>query len=79
MSYSEKKSPKKDDSSIEVEIHIPEGENPEVYTDEHEKMLGDSTDAWILYVDGFDEDGQRLYDPILGKTCHQCRYFLQPL
>ncbi|KAH6756013.1 hypothetical protein C2S52_023606 [Perilla frutescens var. hirtella] len=73
--YSErKKSPKKDHSSNSVvEIHIPEGENLEIYTDEHEMLLGDSIAAWTLYVDGFDEDGQRMYDPVLGKSCHQCR------
>ncbi|KAH6833821.1 hypothetical protein C2S53_009830 [Perilla frutescens var. hirtella] len=75
VSFSErKKSPKKDHSSNStVEIHIPEGENPEIYTDEHEMLLGDSIAAWTLYVDGFDEDGQRMHDPLLGRSCHQCR------
>ncbi|KAL7104667.1 hypothetical protein ACP275_08G260300 [Erythranthe tilingii] len=73
VSYSEKKIPKKESSAKKVEIHIPEGENPEIYTDEHEKLLGDSNSVWDLCVDGYDEDGQRIYDPIEGKSCHQCR------
>ncbi|XP_057787307.1 uncharacterized protein LOC131004626 [Salvia miltiorrhiza] len=74
-SYSEKRSPKKahSSSSQKVEIHIPAGENPEIYTEEHEKLLGDSVADWTLQVDGFDEDGVRIYDPYLGKSCHQCR------
>ncbi|KAL8047397.1 hypothetical protein ABFX02_08G239000 [Erythranthe guttata] len=73
VSYSEKKTPKKESSPNKVEIHIPEGENPEIYTDQHEKLLGDSNSVWDLCVDGYDEDGQRIYDPIDGKSCHQCR------
>ncbi|KAJ1398390.1 Zinc-finger domain of monoamine-oxidase A repressor R1 [Sesbania bispinosa] len=56
----------------EVEIHIPEGTNPEVYTEEQEKLLGDCETSWELYVDGYDEDGKRIYDPIKGEKCHQC-------
>ncbi|KAK7345973.1 hypothetical protein VNO80_20486 [Phaseolus coccineus] len=56
-----------------VEIFIPEGANPEVYTEEHEELLGDCESTWELYVDGYDEDGNRIYDPIKGETCHQCR------
>ncbi|KAK6150662.1 hypothetical protein DH2020_015594 [Rehmannia glutinosa] len=75
VSYSEKKTPKESKSSVEnVEIHIEEGEKPEIYTEAHEKLLGDSKAVWELLVDGYDEDGQRIYDPIEGKTCHQCRY-----
>ncbi|KAL0283072.1 UNVERIFIED_CONTAM: Cell division cycle-associated 7-like protein [Sesamum angustifolium] len=73
VSYSENKPPKKEDSVKDVEIHIPDGENPEIYTEEHEKLLGDSKAVWTLLVDGYDEDGQRIYDPVEGKTCHQCR------
>ncbi|KAM3289627.1 cell division cycle-associated 7-like protein [Capsicum chacoense] len=74
VSYKEQRIPKADKiSSEDVEIDIPEGENPEVYTEEHEKLLGDYKNAWILYVDGYDEDGQRIYDPDNGKSCHQCR------
>lgn len=57
----------------EVEIIIPEGSNPEIYTEEHEKLLGDCETTWELYVDGYDEDGNRIYDPNKGETCHQCR------
>ncbi|CAJ2652369.1 unnamed protein product [Trifolium pratense] len=57
----------------ELEIYIPEGTNPEVYTEEHEKLLGDCETAWELYVDGYDEDGERIYDPTKGEKCHQCR------
>ncbi|KAL0379290.1 UNVERIFIED_CONTAM: Cell division cycle-associated 7-like protein [Sesamum radiatum] len=74
VSYSENKPPKKEGSIKNVEIHIPEGEKPEIYTEEHEKLLGDSKAVWTLWVDGYDEDGQRIYDPVEGKTCHQCRY-----
>ncbi|CAK8577568.1 unnamed protein product [Lathyrus sativus] len=57
----------------EVEIFIPEGTKPEVYTEEHEKLLGDCETDWELYVDGYDEDGDRIYDPTKGEKCHQCR------
>lgn len=56
------------------EIHIEEGSNPELYTEEHEKMLGDSKTPWTLFIDGYDEEGQRIYDQFLGKSCHQCRF-----
>ncbi|KAL1536560.1 cell division cycle-associated 7-like protein [Salvia divinorum] len=72
--YSEKRSPKKAHiSSEKAEIHIPAGEKPEIYTEEHEKLVGDSVTPWTLLVDGFDDDGQRIYDPHEGKSCHQCR------
>ncbi|KAL2627510.1 hypothetical protein AAZX31_07G192100 [Glycine max] len=57
----------------EVDIVIPEGTNPEVYTEEQDKLLGDCESTWELYVDGYDEDGNRIYDPIKGEACHQCR------
>ncbi|KAE9613578.1 hypothetical protein Lal_00016095 [Lupinus albus] len=57
----------------EVEIYIPEGQTPEVYTEEQEKLLGDCETVWELFVDGYDEDGERIYDQIKGETCHQCR------
>lgn len=75
VSYAERKRPAKESYSPKnVEIHIPEGENPEIYAEEHEKLLGDSQAVWDLYSDGYDEDGQRIYDPVEGKSCHQCRY-----
>lgn len=58
-----------------VEIYIEEGTNPEVYTEKHEKLLGDCETVWELYVDGYDEDGDRIYDPTKGVKCHQCRYY----
>ncbi|GER49049.1 zinc-finger domain of monoamine-oxidase Arepressor R1 [Striga asiatica] len=73
VSYVEKKTPSKKTMVENVEIHIEEGENPEIYTEEHKKLLGDSEHVWELYVDGYDEDGQRIYDPVNGKSCHQCR------
>jgi len=74
VSYKEKTIPKTDKISKEdVEINIGEGENTEFYTEEHEKLLGDCQNAWNLCVDGYGEDGQRVYDPDNGKSCHQCR------
>ncbi|KAL1336931.1 hypothetical protein AAHE18_10G098300 [Arachis hypogaea] len=61
------------DSKDNIEIFIPEGENPEFYTEEQEKLLGDSDTIWELGVDGCDVDGSRMYDSIRGETCHQCR------
>ncbi|MED6210744.1 hypothetical protein PIB30_067019 [Stylosanthes scabra] len=66
-------SSKDEDDDDEDEIFIPEGENPESYTEEQVKLLGDSDTVWELGVDGFDEDGYRMYDSIKGETCHQCR------
>lgn len=67
--------PKKDWRKVvgNVEIHIKEGSKPEIYTEEHEQLLGDCKTTWTLDVDGFDEDGQRIYDQFEGKHCHQCR------
>ena len=59
----------------EVDIYIAEGTNPEVYTEEHEKLLGDCGTDWELNVDGYDEDGDRIIDPTKGEKCHQCRYY----
>ncbi|KAL2520638.1 Zinc-finger domain of monoamine-oxidase A repressor R1 [Forsythia ovata] len=73
VSYFEKSTAKKEISVKTVEIHIEEDENPETYTEEQEKLLGDCKAPWTLYVDGYDEEGQRIYDPFEGKSCHQCR------
>ncbi|XP_027076455.1 uncharacterized protein [Coffea arabica] len=73
VNYFENRTPKKDKGMKNVEIHIEKGSNPEVYTKEHEKLLGDSKSAWTLCVDGYDQEGQRIYDPFWGKSCHQCR------
>ncbi|XP_011099235.1 uncharacterized protein LOC105177697 isoform X2 [Sesamum indicum] len=50
------------------------GSKPEIYTEEHEKLLGSTEMSWTLFVDGCGKDGKRIYDPVRGKTCHQCRY-----
>ncbi|ESW28549.1 hypothetical protein PHAVU_003G296100 [Phaseolus vulgaris] len=72
INYSERREfPSKEKDA--VEIFIPEGTNPEVYTKEHEELLGDCESTWELDVDGYDEDGNRIYDSIKGETCHQCR------
>ncbi|KAL0310364.1 UNVERIFIED_CONTAM: Cell division cycle-associated protein 7 [Sesamum calycinum] len=44
-------------------------QNEEVYTSEHEKLLGDCNSPWSL----FDDKDKRLYDSVNGITCHQCR------
>ncbi|KAI4325848.1 hypothetical protein MLD38_031212 [Melastoma candidum] len=53
---------------------VPErGPRPEVYTEEHAKLLGSTERSWEFFVDGYGEDGRRIYDSFEGKTCHQCR------
>ncbi|KAJ0981757.1 hypothetical protein J5N97_010012 [Dioscorea zingiberensis] len=54
-------------------ICIEEGSKEELYTDEHEKLLGSCEMSWTLFVDGYDQHGRRIYDQIKGETCHQCR------
>lgn len=54
-------------------VVIGEGSRPEIYTEEHEKLLGSTERSWTCFVDGYDKDGKRIYDPFQGKTCHQCR------
>ncbi|KAK9942241.1 hypothetical protein M0R45_007917 [Rubus argutus] len=73
VSYVEIRPKGKRESSWDGEINIKEGSRPEIYTDEHEKLLGDYKDTWDLSVDGYGEDGKRIYDPVKGETCHQCR------
>lgn len=73
VSYSEIRTTKERDSSKDQEIHIREGSRPEIYTEEHDKLLGDCDTSWELFVDGCGKDGKRIYDPMKGKTCHQCR------
>ncbi|XP_076896353.1 uncharacterized protein LOC143549315 [Bidens hawaiensis] len=36
-------------------------------------MLGDHKETWKLAVDGYDDEGNRIYDGYAGKSCHQCR------
>lgn len=52
---------------------VREGREAEVYTEEHDKLLGTCEENWELFKDGYGDDGKRIYDPIKGKTCHQCR------
>ncbi|CAL5385745.1 unnamed protein product [Camellia sinensis] len=76
VTYKEVSAPKKkhkSEESDEIEIVMKEGLKPEIYTEEDEKLLGDCETAWILNVDGYGEDGERIYDPFFGKSCHQCR------
>ena len=45
----------------------------ELYTLQHVNALGTFTKPWTLFVDGYDAKGNRMYDKVGGKTCHQCR------
>ncbi|KAM5549098.1 hypothetical protein ABKV19_000492 [Rosa sericea] len=73
VSYVEIRPKGKRESSWNGEINIKEGIRPEIYSDEHEKLLGACKETWELSVDGYGEDGKRIYDPVKGETCHQCR------
>ncbi|KAG6398485.1 hypothetical protein SASPL_139947 [Salvia splendens] len=70
VSYCELRSEKKEKP---YDILSGEGSTPEVYTEEHDKMLGSAEMSWTLSVDGYGKDGKRIYDPLNGKSCHQCR------
>ncbi|KAK1431204.1 hypothetical protein QVD17_14501 [Tagetes erecta] len=72
VSYKEERT-RKQKVVKDVVIVIKEGSQPEVYTEEHEKMLGDHKETWTLLVDGYDAEGNRVYDAYDGKSCHQCR------
>lgn len=76
VSYSEVVLSKKDGNLEDEDIKLREGPKPEVYTEEHEKLLGNTERSWTCFVDGYGEDGKRIYDPVNGKTCHQCRSWL---
>ncbi|PIA28768.1 hypothetical protein AQUCO_06700051v1 [Aquilegia coerulea] len=52
---------------------IKKGSRPEIYTEEHVKLLGSCKSSWTLFVDGYGKNGKRLNDSTNGKTCHQCR------
>lgn len=65
---------RKRESLEDDEIIIREGSRPEIYTEEHDKLLGDCKTSWTLFVDGYGEDGKRIYDGVKGETCHQCRF-----
>lgn len=67
----------KNDKSLSSEVDLlrlrEEGAKPEFYTEEQEKLLGSTEMEWTLFIDGVGRDGKRIYDPVKGKTCHQCR------
>ncbi|XP_057964864.1 uncharacterized protein LOC131155627 [Malania oleifera] len=73
VSYSEQPVSKKEKSVKNIEICLREGSKPEIYTEEHDKLLGECKTGWTLFVDGYGQDGKRIYDSVKGKTCHQCR------
>ncbi|XP_042493993.1 cell division cycle-associated protein 7-like isoform X2 [Macadamia integrifolia] len=75
VSYSELYVHKKGKSRSldDEETWVREGVKPEIYTEEHEKLLGTCETPWTLFVDGYGKDGKRIYDSIKGKSCHQCR------
>ncbi|XP_057502442.1 uncharacterized protein LOC130786219 [Actinidia eriantha] len=62
ISYAERCTPKKEKVVKVEEIHIKEGSKPEIYTEEDEKLLGDCKTAWVLLVDAYNADGERIYD-----------------
>ena len=45
----------------------------EIYTEAHVAALGSCSRPWTLFMDGYDEAGNRIYDKVTGQTCHQCR------
>ncbi|KAL2903566.1 Cell division cycle-associated 7-like protein [Bienertia sinuspersici] len=65
--------PKEEKTRRTRDIVLEEGAKPEFYTEEHEKLLGHTEMPWTFFVDGYRADGTRIYDPVNGKTCHQCR------
>ncbi|POO02696.1 hypothetical protein TorRG33x02_016820 [Trema orientale] len=73
VSYSEVDLVTKDKALGDEDILLEVGSRPEIYTEEHEKLLGNTEKTWTLFVDGYGKDGKRIYDPVRGKTCHQCR------
>ncbi|KAK6922984.1 Zinc-finger domain of monoamine-oxidase A repressor R1 [Dillenia turbinata] len=73
VSYTEVKALKKEKAQEFDDILVEEGFKPEIYTEEHEKLLGSCETTWTLFVDGYGKDGKRIYDPVRGLTCHQCR------
>ncbi|XP_071703758.1 uncharacterized protein [Rutidosis leptorrhynchoides] len=71
VSYTEVDVPKK--GKERCDPLMMENSRPEFYTEEHEKLLGDAKSEWTLFVDGYGKNGKRIYDQVIGKTCHQCR------
>lgn len=73
VNYTEAPVTKKEESLEVYDLLREKGSKPEFYTDEDEKLLGSTEMSWALFVDGYGKDGKRIYDPVRGKTCHQCR------
>lgn len=73
VSYAEIRTKKEKDIEGGSSDLIEEGSKEEVYTEEHEKLLGTCEAPWTLFVDGYGQDGKRIYDQVRGQTCHQCR------
>lgn len=63
----------KDAEGGRTELLLEVGAKEEIYTEEHEKLLGTCNTPWTLFVDGYGKDGKRIYDQVRGQTCHQCR------
>ena len=73
VSYCETE-PKKEKHSEDGKTAVIEiGAKEEIYTEEHDKLLGTCSTPWALFVDGYGKDGKRIYDQVRGQTCHQCR------
>ena len=47
--------------------------NEEVYEARHAEARGSAAEPWTLFEDGYDDKGRRIYDPVNGQCCHQCR------
>eukprot|EP00887_Chlorella_sp_A99_P007160 scaffold2.g7160.t1 len=52
---------------------VKEGEMPEVYTRAHVRALGSTDKEWVMFQDGYNNQGERIYDSEKGVSCHQCR------
>ncbi|KAL4423864.1 hypothetical protein ABPG75_001165 [Micractinium tetrahymenae] len=50
-----------------------ENVSEEIYGVEHLHALGSYQQEWELFVDGYNSNGERIYDKVNGQTCHQCR------
>ncbi|KAG7035224.1 hypothetical protein SDJN02_02019, partial [Cucurbita argyrosperma subsp. argyrosperma] len=72
VTYSELRVERKSKFSEDEGVILEDGSRPEIYSEEHEKRLGSTEKIWTLFVDGYGKDGKRIYDPVKGKTCHQC-------
>ncbi|KAF9591300.1 hypothetical protein IFM89_003612 [Coptis chinensis] len=62
---------------------VGEGLRPEIYTEEHEKLLGTCGSTWDLFVDGYTKDGitasldSEILESISGTMDAHLRYFKQ--